>query len=207
MANNSMREVVLESINSAFGKVALAKLIRNDLAPLSVMLVNEHVAQGRFMDGDYKDKGYSETTLPAFFLGDLEKSGDEWRIKNVELNKTISPGDDLVWRWNQDKSKATAYLVGGYKKFRQLAGRDTSVVNLTFTGRMMNSVRGFPVISGDTYRVEVRATGGNQDKAYWTDRQREWLVLFPDELETLSKEGERFMVEQIEKLGDTSVRY
>lgn len=199
----SIKQIVDETIEAAFGRAALTRLINQSAGPLTVALVNKHVEAGRFMSGEYQNKGYSEATLPAFFLGDIEKSGDRWRIRSTQFNVTVQPGaDKFIWRWNGKKERPEAYLVGGYKEFRRLAGRDNSIVNLTFTGRMMNSVDFRPRIGGNTYSLEVGATGGNQAKAYYTDRQREWLVLFEDEQRDIVRESELFIEREIRKLGD-----
>lgn len=206
MAENTIKAVVDETIKTAFGRSTLNRLIRDEIGALTVALVNKHVEAGRFMSGEYANKGYSEATLPAFFLGDIQKAGDDWQIRSKQFNVTVDPKDKFIWRWNDAKDQPTAYLVGGYKEFRRLAGRDNSIVNLTFTGRMMNSVDFRPVISRNTFRVEVGAFGGNQDKAYYTDKQREWLVLFGDEQEKIKREAEKFITKRLNRLGDETIR-
>jgi len=212
MTEPNLKAVIKQLTETAFGKAAINRLIRDEVGALTVALINQHVAAGRFMNNpdssnDRSSEGYSTATLPAFFLGDIQKAGEDWQIRSTQFNVTVNPNDDqFIWRWNQKQQKSVGYLVGGYKAFKELAGRSTSIVNLTFTGRMMNSVNYRPVISNNSFRVEVGATGGNEDKAYYTDRQREWLVLFGDEQEKIIRESEKYIVRQIDKLGDFIVK-
>lgn len=180
----NFNQVVEETINAAFSDAVLLDIARTHLAPRIQFLVTENAQAGRFIGGVWKDKPYSGKLLPAFYFGKLRKSGDAWQISPQDSGvRNVSPGSALIWRHvaglggGNNSNRATAFLIGGYKKFRELTGRSTSVVNLTMTGRMLGSVRSNAFPTGEGVMIETGATGGQQDKARWTDAKREWLGL------------------------------
>lgn len=179
---NSFEDVVKDSIESAMGNAALLTAARQTLAPNITRFITTHAQEGKFLGGGSQEgSGYSEATLPAFFLGELTKSGDQWKLQSTELNKTVNPKDsDLIWRTRSD-GEPMAFLLGGYKEFRRLAGRSVDFVNLTFTGRMLGSVTSQAKIEGGNVKIETGATGGHQAKAGYTDAMYEWLGLFQGE--------------------------
>lgn len=189
----NFNQVVNETLDAAFSDAVLLDISRTHLAPRIQFLVTENAQAGRFIGGPLKNKPYSGGTLPAFFLGKLQKSGDDWQIQPRDSAvRTVNPGDALIWRHvggiggGNNSNRATAFLIGGYKKFRELTGRSTSVVNLTMTGRMLGSVRSKAFPTGEGVRIETGATGGQEDKARWTDAKREWLGLPQSDLNNVS---------------------
>lgn len=203
---DSLSDAIRDTLEAGFSQFALGDLARREIAPLSVALITEHAQAGVFAGGEYADRGYSTSTLPAFFLGDLEKTaGGQWRIRSVVSNVTVKPGKEkLIWRTGQG-GRRIAYLVGGYKEFRRLAGRTTSFVNLTFTGRMLQSVRGVVGPSGSGVEIRVGGSGGQQDKVAFTDAQREWLYLSNPEMSQIDVAVERFINHTVDGLDDALV--
>lgn len=185
----SFQQVVDETFESAFSDAVLLDISTTHLAPRIQFLVTDNAEHGRFIGGSHQNKGYSTATLPAFFLGALQKSGDQWRIQPTGSGvRTVSPGDSMIWRHVSGSNRATAFLIGGYKKFRELAGRSTGFVNLTLTGRMLGSVRSNAYPTGSGVMIETGATGGQQDKARYTDAKREWLGLPQSDLDKITAE-------------------
>ncbi|MCA1800647.1 MAG: hypothetical protein LC650_05085, partial [Actinobacteria bacterium] len=77
----SFQQIVDETLDAAFSDAVLLEVSMKRLAPRIQFLVTENAQSGRFLGGPYKNKGYSGGTLPAFFLGKLKKSGDDWQIQ------------------------------------------------------------------------------------------------------------------------------
>lgn len=208
----SFDEVVQETLNAAFSDAVLLDISMTHLAPRVESLVVMNAENGRFLGGPDKNKGYSGKTLPAFFMGKLKKSGDAWQIQPTgDGVRTVSPGDAMIWRHvggvggRSNPDKATAFLIGGYKKFRELAGRTTGFVNLTMTGSMLRSVRSnaYPTASG--VMIETGATGGQEDKARWTDAKREWLGLPQSDLNEIVEMLSTHISNELNNLPDRTV--
>lgn len=202
---DSLSDAIRDTLEAGFSQAALGSLARREIGPMSVAMITEHAQRGEFASGKYAGRGYSTSTLPAFFLGDLEKSAsDGWRINSVEANVTVSPRDKLVWR-TAESGRKVAYLVGGYKEFRRLAGRSVGFVNLTFTGRMLQSVRDVIDPVSDGVQIRIGGSGGQQDKVGYTDEQREWLYLSNSEMERIDMAVERFIDKTVDGLDDALV--
>jgi hypothetical protein len=81
------------------------------------------------------------------------------------------------------KTKSTMFLVGGYNQFRDIQGRETSNVNLKFSGSMESAFRvykfGSEVLFGNADEFEHKKVEGNTDRfGEWsglTEREKEFL--------------------------------
>lgn len=181
---DSLQDVVRDTVDAAMGNAALLTAARRVLAPAVTKEITQHAQEGLFLGGGTHDDTptYSDTTLPAFFLGDLQKSGGSWQLQSTEMNKTVKPKEsDLIWRDSDGDGNPTAFLLGGYKEFRRLAGRTTDFVNLTFTGRMLGSVTTESSIENKNVVMKTGGSGGQQKKVGYTDAMYEWLGLFEQE--------------------------
>lgn len=206
---DSFKDVVEDTLEAAFGNAALLSAARRVLAPQITIEITQHAQEGLFLGGGTHDDDpfYSETTLPAFFLGDLQKSGGSWQLQSTELNTTVTPKDsDLIWRDSDGDGEPTALLLGGYKEFRRLSGRSTDFVNLTFTGKMLNSVRSSASVQGGNVKIETGATGRQQQKAGYTDAMYEWLGLFEDEQKHIKGMLEDWVDDIIDNRPDVTIK-
>lgn len=206
MPENSIEDVVRETLETAFGTAALLEASRKSIAPRVTFLITEHARAGKFLGGGSQEdgSGYSEATLPAFFLGELESSGGQWKLRNEALNKTVTPREDeLIWRTNED-GEPRAYLLGGYRKFRELAGRSTDFVNLTFTGNMLGNVESRAKVQGGNVHIETTSVG-YEDRAGFTDAMYEWLGLFENEQRDIREKLERWIDDLLDNRPDVTV--
>lgn len=91
---------------------------------------------------------------------------------------------------NKGKGTKLFELPGGYKQYRELAGRQTGFVDFTFTGRMWNNIK---LVSDqgelDTGTAVIKATESIQQKKLsgLTEKRGEILGLSKPEIEILSK--------------------
>lgn len=178
----------------------LTKLIQNpDLKGLleesgakGESLIQMHNLQGRYLSGDYMNKGYSTTTLPVFYFGsatlvertgNLKLSSPEKNISNIIIKK-----DDIEWKKSKE-GKKVAYLRGGYATFLKYTrpGKNLSKVDHTFTGQMLNALTHDIAINSDGGSVEFYVRSPHEDKAYYTNLRREWMGFFDDEIQMLAE--------------------
>lgn len=187
------------TIENSVGDVVLLTAARTKIAPLVTGMIKAHALAGRFLGGGSQEPntGYSKNTLPAYYLGKLQKNGSgRWQLQSDKFNKTVTPRvGDLEWR--TVRGKKVAYMIGGYRRFKQLAGRDVSSVNLTFTGRMLGSVESQAAANTDGVRITTGATGGEQSKAAYTNAMYEWLGLHDDERAGVRRVLVKFIEDQI----------
>lgn len=212
---DSLEDVVRETIEQALSKASVFQIARSTLAPRITFLITEHAQAGNFLGGGSQEdgEGYSTNTLPAFYFGDLKKTGDGWQLQSTELNRTVSPRNnsqnpedgDLFWRTDPN-GRPIPFLKGGYKEFRRLADRSTDVVNLTFTGRMLGSVTSTPQIGRRGVQIETSATGGQEQKAAFTDEMYEWLGLHPSERAQIKDMLEEMIDDIIDGRPDITIR-
>jgi len=157
--------------------------------PYMVAAINERVTKGVYLGGSRQNLGYSTTPIPTWFLGGLLRElGDKGTKRAYKLNaqekfnKTITiPQNDIFWS-STSSGRSTAFLKGGYKHFRKLAGRRDDLVDLTFTGSMLASLRHDVTQQAGVVQVTVKVSSMNAAKAYYTDRSREWMNLSDKEL-------------------------
>lgn len=63
----------------------------------------------------------------------------------------------------------------GYRKFKAKRGLPTSPVNLTFTGRMLNSVKGVVRVKGNKIEGEIRVDDPDTGKVAGVSEKRPWF--------------------------------
>jgi hypothetical protein len=153
-----------------------------------VAIIRERTLKGEFLEGSSPGADrYSTTPLPLP-LGGLAKRAQScvWRM--------LKAGDEDVQAFTNVKSKrAWVILKGGYKQYRELAGLQTSVVNMSWSGRMMRNLS-VVNISEDTVAVGFTSPEEAQ-KALWhnklgagkSHRKHIFLGLSQDELARVAK--------------------
>ena len=184
--DKSVTQVITSELEQAFSDTVIENLARRVVSPTVIRRINERVERADFLGGDLANKGYSEALIPAYFLGNLQKNGGFWQLQNTELNITVDPAENLIWRGGGDGG-VRAYLEGGYKKFRELAGRRTDRVRLQFTGTMMRGLDSrIELVSG---RVTVKTGVYNERSAVsgYLNARREFLALSDPELDQLDR--------------------
>ena len=167
-------------------KQALENLVANEkmlqaieeTGSMSIALINDRTQKGEFLGGAFANKGYSETTLPFFFFS-----------KDIQAAE-----DDIEWR--KVKGKSVKYLKGGYKKYRELRGKQVATVNHELDGKMMNSLFAqVDIVSDAQFKVIVTVPGAEMLKAYYTNEKRQWLALSDDEVDRVFRLFEKRMTE------------
>lgn len=181
-------------------RFSLTKLIQNpDLKGLleeagrkGEALIQMHNIEGRYLSGDYMNKGYSTKTLPVFYFGsatlvertgNLKLSSPEKNISNIIIKK-----DDIEWRKSKE-GNSVAYLRGGYATFLKYTrpGKNLSKVDHTFTGQMLAALTHDVTIHSDGGTVEFFVRPPHDDKAYYTNLKREWMGFFDEEIQMIAE--------------------
>lgn len=167
----SLQSEISKPIQKAI-QLAKVKTATNRLAQQVQSIILKRTEKGEFIGGNLANKTYSNNDLQAWKLGkvtylkngkiSIKKSG----VKTVRFNK-----NDIYY------GKKGYVVKGGYRTFRRKSGRNTAKVDLTMTGKMLNSLN---------YRVQSRrnrigiifgVSASNNLKAFYTNQQREWLGL------------------------------
>lgn len=78
-----------------------------------------------------------------------------------------------------------------YAKYRRKKGRNVSPVTLFFTGAMLGSLQNYINEHRNGITVTLTVAPRQQMKAFYTDRQREWLGLSDNETEKIIEVIER----------------
>ena len=177
------------------GQIKLAKFAESDIAPMGLKIIDDRTRSGKFLGGTHADKGYSEKWLPLWFLknGKISRSGTSGRLQYKIGSKAV-PRSAIAWR-GKTGGKPTAYLVGGYKKYRSLTGRKTDKVNLDYSGRMLRALDARVYTSGKSYKNSVLFyVRKPQDKiAEYNQAKREFVGFSAPELGRMESKVKEFV--------------
>lgn len=152
-------------------------------------MVDGHARNGEFSGGDLANQGYSETTIPAYFLGSLDVVLGGIKATNY-FTSAILPDEDIKWRWSK-KGRITPYYTKGYKGFRQQTGRQTASVDLTFSGQMLRNLSARVRPQGRSFVVDVYVKAPFNERMTYTNNRRKWLYLSNSEVRTISSDFRR----------------
>ena len=182
MKSSIRREIKLD-LEKALSS-ASNKQVANQVGSIAQKRILDRTEKGQYLGGAKAKKGYSTKPIMAWKFGatrynpkDKSITVSGRRVGRVKLSK-----DDLAW------SNKGARLLGGYKKFRELKGLNTNVVNLSFSASMLNSLN-FSVkrLKKIGTTITLTVSPSQQEKAYYTNLQREWLNLSDTELDSIAK--------------------
>ena len=170
---------------------AIKDIDPNRVGGRAFAMIRERTARGQFLGGSRAGRGYSTRDLSIGKLGDVTYNAESQSvsIKRVAMAPVRISKEDLKW------SNKGGRLVGGYKKFRQLAGRKVDKVDLTLSGRMMNSFR-FDVerAAGEVTQIVFGVSPSQDEKAFQTNEQRQWLCLSDSEMDVIEKDLESMVM-------------
>ncbi len=111
-----------------------------------VFIIKERTLQGQFLPGSTGTGEYSTTPAPMPWGALLKKVKTQKGMKGM-----IGSGEVKVI--SKSKSgKTWVLLMGGYKKFRELAGKEFDHVTLNWTGKTMRNLK---ILSADTGSASV----------------------------------------------------
>ena len=155
-------EDVSARLRNVFNNIALIPAAEQGGALIRA-IIDDRTRNGEFLGGPFALKGYSEAPMPF-----------------SEVTRQISAGDEDVF-WATIGGKPQKYLIGGYRRFRELTGRRVDKVELSFSGAMLNSL--FPRVDPTSEGVDIIVTvpASQMEKAFHTHQQRRWLALSREE--------------------------
>lgn len=159
-------------LTEVFNSAALAPIME-EAGAFARALIDQRTRRGEFLGGPLANRGYSQTPMPF-----------------SELTRQITAGQDEVF-WATRNGESVKYLRGGYKRFRELTGRRTDKVELTFSGAMLNSLYSEVNQSGGQFDITITVPPSQQEKAFHTNNQREWMGLNDSEIERVGRLIER----------------
>lgn len=159
-------------LTNVFNSAALAPIME-EAGAFARALIDQRTRRGEFLGGPLANRGYSQTPMPF-----------------SELTRQITASEEETF-WATRNGKPVKYLRGGYKRFRELTGRRTDKVELTFSGAMLNSLFSEVKQSGGQFDITITVPPAQQEKAFHTNNQREWLGLNDSEIERVGQLIER----------------
>ena len=164
-------------------KNAVNDQIAREVGDVAQFIIQERTSQGKFLGGPLANKGYSTNPIMAFKLGDVTYDGGGGiTVKNEVAGGPVSYGpDELDW------GKKGAIALGGYKRFRQKIGRETSKVTLTLSGAMFVGFNYVVRKAANSVRIVFGVKPADNAKAFFTNQQRRWLGLSNSEARQIAK--------------------
>ena len=154
------------------------------VAPTALKMIDERTRKGKFLQSN--TPGYSTKPIALNVIGSvtLSKSGIGFDSRSLNKKLKFSKSE---YGWRTLNGKRYALLWGGYKKIREKSGRNTSFVDLTFTGKMLNSLDSqSKPISDTAVGVDITVSQDQQAKARFTNAKRPWLGLADTEIVELA---------------------
>ena len=156
------------------------------LASGAIAVIRKRTQKGRFLEGSCQ---YSTKPF-AMPLGGLTK---QLRSRIMQESKKHAG------RFNLFTSKAGKLWVivsGGYRKIRELAGKDTTNVSLSWTGRMMGNLGVLPAAGAGSAEIGFKSREQEQKALYHnilgagkSKKKHVFLYLTDKELDKIVKEA------------------
>lgn len=123
----------------------------------AVAVVRDRTLKGQFIEGPGR---YSEKPF-ARPLGGLTNT-----LYNKIVAQAKGPDADNFKIFQTKRGSTWVVIKEGYRKFRELAGRQSGHVDFTFTGRMMRNLCVVNVLPGKSIEIGFNRPDENQ-KALW----------------------------------------
>lgn len=193
-------EIHRELMNNAFDSKALAQAMRENAGPMAVAMIDTRTRKGEFLGGPDANKGYSTNPIASWKLGKLSRgSSGTYILRSDTMNTSaMTQGGDL--KWYTKEGKRGALFMGGYRRWRELTGRGTGFVNLTFTGAMLRALTyAVKVLSGSSAATEIFVNTPQAEKAAYTDARRNWIGLNAQEEAKILKNTLGYIESQMKK--------
>lgn len=99
-----------------------------------LLVIKERTLAGKFLPGSTGSSKYSTTPMPLPF-GALQKT-----VQNSMTVRNLIDSEEAVV-FKSKAGKKWILLKGGYEQFRELAGKQTDHVTLTWTGQMIRDLK------------------------------------------------------------------
>ncbi|HXF99761.1 MAG TPA: hypothetical protein VNL69_03205 [Bacteroidota bacterium] len=137
MAELDPEQIIRQIINRAF----LLRIGQETLA-----IIHARTLRGEFLEGS-TTRGYSVKPAPMPLSGLIARLG---KSRGQAIWRRIQKGDEPGTVWRESKSgKIWITLQGGYKRLRELSGRESDRVTLNWTGRMLQALKEIQVNEQD----------------------------------------------------------
>lgn len=121
-----------EILRSIIDRALLVRVGEQTLA-----IIKERTLRGEFLEGS-TSQGYSTKPAPMPLGGFFARLG---KGRGAQAWRRIQKGDESGSIWRESKSKKIwITLQGGYKRLRELAGKETDRVTLNWRGHMLRSL-------------------------------------------------------------------
>jgi hypothetical protein len=128
-----------------------------------VVIIRRRVAKGEFLPGTTSNE-YSTKPF-AMPLGAAMKS-IQGKITKEDLNNKMGPSRFQIFH-SKNNGELWVLILGGYKQYRALGGRQNSKVDLNWTGRMLRNL-GITQTNVAQSEIEVGFTSEEEKKkAFW----------------------------------------
>lgn len=160
-------------------KHIIDNVLMKNIGLRAVMIIRRRTADGKFLSGS---ESYSEKPF-VMPLGAASKMLGAKLMKNEDDAQIFTASSGAKW----------VLIKGGYKRYRDLAGRQTAKVDLNWSGRMM---RNLGIIPGTTTPRETQVgftSAEEKQKALWHNTlgagkgktKREFMGFTTDEYNSL----------------------
>jgi len=182
---NTIIPAIQKDLDNLVENVLLKRLANGAIA-----LIRKRTLQGEFIAGDH-DYSTKPFAMP---VGGLTKMLQNRIIATAKGGRGRAP-DPNFQLFTSKSGHIWVVVKQGYKKIRELAGKQSDHVTMTWTGRMM---RNMGIVNIDHSRAEIGFTSGEEEqKAVWHNllgagksrRIHKFMYLTEREIEDLLKES------------------
>jgi hypothetical protein len=178
---------------------SIAKVINANNKRIQLVALKDF--EGRYKQRIFnKGLGSNGRNIGKYSTKDILIGKTSFPIRSVgqklfAANKKLKKDDDNKFKWVTLKGRRLAVLPGGYKKIRELSGRQTSKVDLEFTSDLRNGIQignnGNDLVFGfieDLQRLKAEGNEGRFNKPIFSASKSE------------EKGVEKAVVREIDKL-------
>ncbi len=144
-------EELSQELLSRLRAAVLNETVLTKVGEKVIVLIKKRVREGIFLEGSSPDAGRYSTNPATMPLGAFRAKMGKGRFGKFARQKGESPS--LLKQEGRIYKKAGMVwysLTGGYKRLRELAGKESDHVTLNWTGSMMKSLIKIDVKSSDT---------------------------------------------------------
>lgn len=184
------------------------------LANAGIVIIRKRTLKGQFLEGSSADASRYSTkpfTMPLgaaskFLHNKLSKEKSFKVFKgHKESRKEIASVQDTDYKIFKSKRTGNLWVLfkGGYRQYRQMAGKDVTNTSLTWSGRML---RNLGIIKAENKKAEIDfKSPEEQQKAAWqtllgagkSKRKHVFMNFTKDEVEQLVKLAEDMIAKKI----------
>lgn len=151
-------------------------------------MIDSHNREGKYFGGAYRDRPYSRTDLPLFFIGSFDRAPNgDYNVKSPRQNSSARiRSNDVRWTTSSTGRK-TAWLRGGYSTWLRYTrpGKSLNKVDHQYTGAMLRNLTHDTRITPNRASIRWYVRSPHDKKAYYTHLRRNWMGLTEDEIQDI----------------------